>query len=110
MNKKKRKNKDTSISLHPLSFEEAMKELTQAPKQKDSLCYYALPPFCSGVLQDQNLWLDPLPPHRLQRSKKRLHKIKHAISRGLTSKGQSAIFPPTSSAMVGWECPSTISY
>jgi hypothetical protein len=30
-----KKHKDTSISLHPLSFEEKMKELAQAPKQKD---------------------------------------------------------------------------
>ena len=36
MTRKKKRHEDTSISLHPLSFEEAMKELARTPKQKDS--------------------------------------------------------------------------
>ncbi len=30
------KHEDTSISLHPLSFEEAIKKLSQTPKRVDS--------------------------------------------------------------------------
>lgn len=32
----KKKHDDTSISLHPLPFEEAIKELAQTPKHGDS--------------------------------------------------------------------------
>ena len=32
----RKKHEDTSVSLHPLSFEEAIHELVNAPKQKDS--------------------------------------------------------------------------
>lgn len=31
-----KKHKDTKISLHPLSFEEAIKKLSQTPKHEDS--------------------------------------------------------------------------
>ena len=31
-----KKHQDTSISLHPLSFEEAIEELASPPKRKDS--------------------------------------------------------------------------
>jgi len=33
---KKQNHKDTTLSLHPLSFEEAIKELAQSSKHKDS--------------------------------------------------------------------------
>ena len=33
---RKQAHKDTSISLHPLSFDEAIKALVEAPKHKDS--------------------------------------------------------------------------
>ena len=35
-NKKKQPHSDTRISLHPLSFEEAIKELTHTSKHEDS--------------------------------------------------------------------------
>ncbi len=31
-----KKHQDTKISLHPLSFEEAIKELSKTPKREDS--------------------------------------------------------------------------
>ena len=31
-----KKHKDTTISLHPLSFDEAITQLVQTPKQNDS--------------------------------------------------------------------------
>ena len=33
---KKRRHDDTSVSLHPLSFREALKELTETPPEKPS--------------------------------------------------------------------------
>ena len=36
MSKRSKKHDDTSVSLHPLSFEEAMHELANAPKHEDS--------------------------------------------------------------------------
>jgi hypothetical protein len=36
MDSKKRKHNDTKVSLHPLSFEEAIKELATPFKRKDS--------------------------------------------------------------------------
>jgi len=36
MPKKERQHEDTSVSLHPLSFEEAIAKLAKAPKNKSS--------------------------------------------------------------------------
>ena len=36
MPKKKKKRRDTSVSLHPLSLEEAIETLAQTPKREDS--------------------------------------------------------------------------
>ena len=36
MDKKRRKHDDTKVSLHPMTFEEAITKLAQTPKRKDS--------------------------------------------------------------------------
>jgi len=48
MTKKKHKHEDTSISLRPLSFEEAIKELAKAPKQKGSQAVSRVSRSCSS--------------------------------------------------------------